>query len=97
VAVASVEVRFPLVGIFTGELEYGPVPIEGLLFGDAGVAWGQVDEPSFFGGERDIVKSVGAGVRVNALGFAILEIAGARPLDRPGKGWVFSFNLRPGF
>jgi hypothetical protein len=97
VAVANLEVRFPLVGVFTGELEYGPVPIEGLVFADAGVAWGRLDEPTFFGGDREVVRSVGAGVRVNALGFAILELAAARPLDRPEKGWLFSFNFQPGF
>jgi hypothetical protein len=34
---------------------------------------------------------------VNALGYAVLEFALSRPLDRPGRGWVFGFNLLPGF
>ncbi len=93
VAVANVELRFPLVGLFTRDLEYGPIPVEGLLFADAGIAWSGDSNPSF---GDDLVRSVGAGVRVNALGFAILEFAAVRPLDR-GRGWLFSFGLRPGF
>ena len=27
----------------------------------------------------------------------ILEVAAFRPLDRPGQGWRFGFNLTPGF
>ena len=93
VAVANAEVRFPLVGVFTGDLDYGPIPVEGLLFADAGIAWSGNRNPSF---GDDLIRSVGAGVRVNALGFAILEFAAVRPLDRD-RGWLFSFGLRPGF
>lgn len=85
------------VGLFTGEYRYGPVPIEGFLFADAGVAWTSTDRLSFAGGDRGVVRSTGAGVRVNAFGYAIVELALARPLDRARSGWVFSFNLRPGF
>ncbi|MPY89556.1 MAG: BamA/TamA family outer membrane protein [Luteitalea sp.] len=95
--VANLELRFPLVGIFTGQYDYGPVPIEGLLFGDAGVAWTSTEDPSFANGSRDWVRSVGAGLRFNALGFAIFEVNAVRPLDRPGVGWKFAFNIRPGF
>jgi hypothetical protein len=37
--VAGAELRAPLVGLFTGGLDYGPVPAELLAFFDAGVAW----------------------------------------------------------
>jgi hypothetical protein len=40
---------------------------------------------------------VGGGARVNLFGFAIAEFNLARPLQRPGRGWLFVFNLRPGF
>jgi hypothetical protein len=35
--------------------------------------------------------------RVNLLGFAIGQFDFARPLQRPGRGWVFQFNLSPGY
>ena len=30
-------------------------------------------------------------------GFAVAEIDYVRPLDRPGRGWLWQFNLRPGY
>ena len=42
----------------------------------------------FFDGDRDWVRSVGVAMRVNALGFAVVEIDYVRPLDRPGRGWL---------
>jgi Tol biopolymer transport system component len=96
--VANAEVRFPLVGIFRRELMYGPVPLEGVVFGDAGIAWTQGQKPKFLsGGTRDWARSLGAGVRVNALGFAVLEFDAVRPLDRPQSGWRFQFAFQPGF
>ncbi|MGH9195246.1 MAG: hypothetical protein ACRD1T_05860, partial [Acidimicrobiia bacterium] len=97
VLIGNLELRFPVVGAFRGEINYGPVPVEGILFADAGVAWSKGDEPEFLGGSRKVVKSVGAGIRVNALGFAVIELSAARPLDRPGKGWLFTFSFAPGF
>jgi Tol biopolymer transport system component len=95
--VGNAELRFPLVGLFRGEFEYGPVPIEGFVFGDTGVAWTDADGPSFLDGSRDFVSSVGAGVRVNIFGYAVGEFNAVRPLDRPEDSWSFAFNLRPGF
>ncbi len=95
--IANAEVRFPLFGLFKREFVYGPVPLEGVIFGDAGVAWTRDENPSFADGTRDIVRSVGAGVRVNAFNFAVVEFDAVRPLDRPGRGWMFQFNISPGF
>jgi hypothetical protein len=95
--VGNAEVRFPLVGAFKGEFDYGPVPVEGFIFADTGVAWTSAIDPSFAGGSRDFVTSVGVGARVNALGYLILEFAAAKPLDRRGRGWLFAFQLTPGF
>jgi hypothetical protein len=98
-AVVNLEARMPLFG-FGGNLNYGPVPVELFGFFDAGVAWTRTSNPSFPSlstGERDWVRSAGVGARVNALGYAILELNMARPLDRPERGWMFVFNLRPGF
>jgi Tol biopolymer transport system component len=96
--VAGVEVRAPIVGLFTGALEYGPVPAELIGFFDAGVAWDEGTRPTFLrDGTRPWARSYGAGVRVNAFGFAILEFVGARAIDRTDDGWRFVFGMRPGF
>jgi hypothetical protein len=95
--VTNVELRAPLVGAFTGRLEYGPVPAELIGFFDAGVAWDSETRPKGFGGTRTWARSYGAGVRINALGYLVLELAGVRALDRPDDGWRFVFGIRPGF
>lgn len=95
--VANAEIRFPVLGLLKRDFVYGPVPIEGVIFGDAGVAWTRDKDPLFAGGDRHVVRSVGVGARINALGFAIVEVDAVRPLDRPGRGWMFAFNFIPGF
>jgi Tol biopolymer transport system component len=96
-ALATAELRFPLVGVFSRRTFYGPLPIEIALFGDAGVAWTSDIDPSFLGGPRDLVRSAGAAIRFNLFGYLIGEIDYVRPLDRPGRGWMWQFNLTPGF
>lgn len=96
--VGNLEFRFPLLRPFgLREGVYGPVPVEVAFFGDGGVAWTQADKPSFQGGTRKPVSSAGVAFRVNALGFVIIELDAVHPFNRPGKGWVFQFNLSPGF
>jgi hypothetical protein len=95
--VGNAELRFPLVGAFRGGYDYGYLPLDVFLFADSGVAWNSQVNPSFADGTRDFVSSVGAGVRANAFGYLVLEFAAIRPLDRPGRGWVFGFNLSPAF
>jgi Tol biopolymer transport system component len=96
--IAGVELRAPLVGMFTGELEYGPIPAEVIAFFDAGVAWDNATRPQGFGnGNRPWARSFGAGLRVNALGYLILEIDAVRAIDRPNDKWRFVFGVRPGF
>jgi Tol biopolymer transport system component len=97
VAIANAELRFPLWGAFGGDNFYGPLPIEMALFTDAGVAWDRGTRPGFGAGDREPVTSVGAAMRINVFGFAVAEIDYVRPLDRPGRGWLWQFNLRPGF
>jgi sugar lactone lactonase YvrE len=98
VIVASAELRAPLVGLFKGRLDYGPLPIELALFADAGVAWTSGQSASFLGGDRSFLTSVGAALRVNVLGFLVAQVSAARPLDRPGrKGWVWQWSFAPGF
>ena len=96
--VANAELRFPLVGIFKGEFDYGPLPVEGFLFADTGVAWTSDNEPDFLSAaDRGLVSSAGFGLRVNPFGYVILEFAGVKPFDRPDNGWRFVFNIVPGF
>jgi hypothetical protein len=97
VAVANAEVRFPLLGLFSRKSFYGPFPIEMALFADAGMAWDSRTSPRFAGGERDWVRSAGAALRINVLGFAVAEIDYVRPLDRSRRGWLWQFGLTPGF
>ncbi len=96
--VGNVEVRFPLFGVFNRSFSYGPLPIEGLVFLDAGSLWTRqtaTDGTGYWA--RHLMRSVGAGVRVNAGGM-IFEFDAVRPYDRPDKkGWTISFNIVPGF
>jgi outer membrane protein assembly factor BamA len=95
--VGNVEVRAPLLGLFGSKRLYGPLPVEIGAFFDAGVAWDQASKPKLFGGDRAMVKSVGGVARVNVLGFAVLQIDYAKPLDRQGRKAFFQFNLLAGF
>jgi len=97
VAVANAELRFPIWGAFGGDQFYGPLPVEAAIFTDAGIAWGRSERTGFAPGDNKPVVSVGAALRVNVLGFAVAEIDYVRPLDRPNRGWVWQFSLRPGF
>ena len=97
IAIGSAEVRFPLVGVFNRRTYYGPLPIEIAFFGDAGVAWTGDFSPRFAGGDRDVVKSAGAAIRFNLLGYLIGEIDYVKPFDRPLQGWKWQFNFIPGF
>ncbi len=92
-ALMNLEVRAPVWGLFTGELEYGSVPIEAIAFVDAGFLWTRhVGAPL----ERDRFRSIGAGGRAN-IGGLVVEISGAKPIDRRDDGWTVSFLLRPGW
>jgi hypothetical protein len=95
--VGNLEVRAPLLGLFGKRNMYGPIPIEIGAFFDAGVAWDSLTKPAIFGGDRHMVKSTGLVARVNLFGFAVLQTDWAWPLDRPGKGSIFEFNLLAGF
>jgi len=76
---------------------YGPLPVELAFFTDGGIAWNRGEKPALLGGERHGVSSAGVTLRANLMGFAVGELDFSRPFQRPGKGWVFQFNLSPGF
>ena len=94
--VGNVELRVPIAGAIARELRYGPIPAEAFAFFDAGTAWTRDDIPAFVGGTRRLMRSAGAGVRVNAFGM-VVEVGAARPFDRARNGWNVVFNLRPSF
>lgn len=94
--IGNAELRFPLFGVFSGDYSYGPIPMEGFLFADAGTAWKSGSTPEF-SSRNAWVTSVGAGVRVNVLGYVVAELAGVRALDRQNRRWRFVFNFLPAF
>jgi hypothetical protein len=47
--------------------------------------------------ERIPVFSTGLSARINVLGYLIFETYFARPFQRPTKGWVWGFQLAPGW
>ena len=71
--------------------------MEVALFTDAGVAWTRGERPAVLGGSRQGVSSAGAAIRLNFFGFAVGEFDFVRPFQRPRQGWMFQFNLAPGF
>ena len=98
VAIFNAEMRVPLWALFGGSNFYGPLPVEMALFADSGVAWGQSNSQQFaHGSNKDPVSSLGVAMRANLFGFAIAELDYVRPVDRPDRGWLWQFNLMPGF
>ena len=96
--VGNIELRFPLLRPFgASQRMYGPVPVEVALFADGGVAWNRGQKPGLVGGSRNGIGSAGVAFRVNLLGYAVGQFDFARPFQRPGRGWLFQFNLSPGF
>jgi Tol biopolymer transport system component len=97
VLVAKLEVRAPLLSAFSSRFHYGALPLDVFGFADAGTTWGAADRP--FGWttmSRATIRSVGGGVRANAMGL-ILDGSAERPLDLRLHGWRFSINIRPAF
>jgi outer membrane protein assembly factor BamA len=107
--VGNVEFRFPLLRPFgVSQRMYGPVPVEVALFADGGVAWNSLSHASLGGilgtptqprqfRLKDGVSSAGVALRVNLFGDAVGEFDCSRPFQRPGRGWIFQFNLAPGW
>ena len=91
-ALMNLELRTPLVGLLTGDLDYGSLPVELIAFADGGLFWTRPNGTS----ARTQFRSFGAGGRAN-LGGLVLEVTAARPLDRTDRGWTVGFLLRPGW
>jgi hypothetical protein len=97
VAVANLEVRAPVPGLFRGQIDYGRLPVDIVAFFDAGVAWSAGSRPAFAGGTRIVSRSAGAAVRINVFGLLAVEISAAHPFDRPDKSLRWQFGIRQGF
>ena len=103
-AVARFEIRIPVFGVPEYGLFNVPfLPLTVSPFVDAGVAWTGSASPRFSGSNtstsnyRTPVVSTGVSARFNVLGYAILEAYVAHPFQRPGKGWLWGFQLVPGW
>lgn len=102
IATTSLEVRVPLLGSRQlGLINFPFLPTELVLFADGGTAWSS-ENPVNFALERESndripVFSTGVSARVNVLGFAVVELMGVFPFQRPDKGWHFDFQLSPGW
>jgi hypothetical protein len=89
--VGNIELRAPVFDLLGRAAP--PLPIEAIAFADVGRFWA----PSELSNARPgTLRSVGAGVRLNAAG-VVFELDAVRPFDFPGHGWTFAFNIKPGF
>ena len=110
VAIANAELRFPLLRrLDLGIIPIGLPPIEGVTFFDAALAWysgqkvelkgynpadGEIDPSEI----RHLMRSYGAGIRVNLFNFALLRWDYAIPLDGPRrKNGYWRFSIAPSF
>ncbi|HXF95606.1 MAG TPA: BamA/TamA family outer membrane protein, partial [Gemmatimonadales bacterium] len=105
IAVANLELRFPLArNVVLGFLGLPLPPVEGALFYDVGLAW---EEKSIIKLRRDPgddffqvrvpLRSYGASIRANLLGFLIFRFDYSQPLNRPGKKAYWTVSLGPTF
>lgn len=105
VAFANVEMRFPLIRRFDlGLLPISLPPVDGLVFYDAGAAWSKGQSVSFRkpdnydqNDQRYMLRSYGAGIRLNLFGFALVRWDYAVPLDRPNKKGYWIWTLGQSF
>jgi len=101
-AATSLEVRVPLFGSRElGLFSFPFLPTELVAFADGGAAWSS-DSPFNFdftreSNERIPVFSTGISARINVLGFAVVELMGVFPFQRPDQGWHFDFQFSPGW
>jgi Tol biopolymer transport system component len=97
IAVANVELRFPLFGVLgIGKGYYGIFPVDFNVFFDAGVAWDSNNQLWFQGGLRKPVTSAGVGVRVNLFGYLVIGVNYVKPFNRDRSPY-FQFTFMPGF
>jgi len=105
IIVGNAELRFPPLGLFGAGGPFGFLPIEMFFFGDGGYAWsgggGAASDPTsqlytYYAGDRKPIFSAGGGLRLNLLGFAVLEIAEVHAFNRINANHL-QFTFLPGF
>ena len=103
--VGNVEMRVPLWGIKSRQIDYGSFPADAFVFADGGRIWtgtGNREPGTRDSGSRlpdpgsRMISSFGGGIRINAAGFP-LELAAIRALDGPRPRWQFDLGFRVGF
>lgn len=100
IAVGGLELRLPLFGTRQFGLVSGFIPTELAGFVDAGAAWTKNDKVNWQfktnSTERTPVVSAGIAARF-LLSYIPIELFYAKPFQRPDQGWVFGFNIIPGW
>ena len=61
------------------------------------ITWTRDDRPSFAGGDRRIVRSIGGALRVNVFGLLAVELAASHPYDRVDRSVQWQVGIRQGF
>jgi len=106
VAVANVELRFPLTrALVLGVLPVGFPPLEGAFFYDAGVAFDNFSQLKWTrtasespDDVRIPLRSYGFGIRANLFGIVIMRIDYTKPLNRPNNSHAYwTLSLGPTF
>lgn len=93
--VGNIEIRVPISGIKSRQVDYSWFPADAFAFVDGGMI--QSGTGSRQPGMRTTtISSFGGGLRANAAGFPV-EIAAIRALDGPRPRWQFDFGFRVGF
>lgn len=105
VAVGNAELRFPVIRPFkVAKTLVQFLPVDGLIFFDAGAAWSRGQTVSFskpanydWTKQRYALRSYGYGFRINLFNFAILRIDKSYPLDASSKKGYWFWTLGPSF
>jgi hypothetical protein len=105
VAFGNAELRFPVVRPFTiKKTRVSFLPVDGLVFFDAGVAWSKGQSVSWskpanydWTTQRYAMRSYGYGFRVNLFNFAILRFDKSYPLDAVSKKGYWFWTLGPSY
>jgi len=92
--VGNLELRFPIWGLLSRQIEYGMFPIDAFVFADAGMISGsRLAAP---GSRQTRISAIGGGIRANAGGLPV-EVGVVRALDGPRPRWQFDLGFRVGF
>ncbi|MBI2407102.1 MAG: PD40 domain-containing protein [Gemmatimonadetes bacterium] len=105
VAIANAELRFPVIRPFHIKRTLVQfLPVDGLVFFDAGAAWNKGQSVSFskpanydWQTQRYAMRSYGFGFRLNLFNIAILRIDKSYPLDAASKKGYWFWTVGPSF